>query len=54
MKNNKQSRGPSLENWMFCADLPACRKGKKKKRRDYFQLIVCVLVFGSYARTNTV
>jgi len=34
MKNNKQSRGPSLENWMFCADLPACRKGKKKKKEE--------------------
>lgn len=40
---------------MFCADLPVCRevKKKKKKKKDEFQLIVYVLVFGSYANTST-
>lgn len=39
---------------MFCADLPVCREvKKKKKKKDEFQLIVYVLVFGSYANTST-
>lgn len=31
MKNNKQSRGPSQENRMYCAKLPARREGEEKK-----------------------